>query len=196
MGQGAIMSENPGLPGRGGDVERIRAEAVGEPGNRRFRLLAVIEGDTRIVWMEKEQLRRLGEALAQVLIQLPDRGRGAGAANQPGDFDLESRLQFRAGRMELGYDEDRDLLIVIAHDLEADDDAQPAFACRISRAQADELSQEAATVVAAGRPLCPLCGRAIGPGPHICAKQNGHFPEQLDEVTDEEDELEEDEEQP
>ncbi len=187
------MSENPRPAGRGGEVERIAAEALGEPGGRRFRMLAVIDGDTRIVWMEKEQLRRLGEALAEVLERLPDRGPDLGPVNQPGTFDFESRFQFRAGRMELGYDEERDRLIIIAHDIESDNDARPAFACRISRAQAEELSQEAAIVVSAGRPFCPLCGYPMGPGPHVCAKQNGHFPELIEGVEDDFDDDEDDE---
>jgi uncharacterized repeat protein (TIGR03847 family) len=89
--------------------------------------------------------------------------------------------------MELSYDEQRHQLIVIAHDLETENDAEPAFVCRMSTEQARALSREAEIVVSAGRPICPLCFRPMGPGPHVCAKQNGHFPHRIEEVQDDDD---------
>jgi uncharacterized repeat protein (TIGR03847 family) len=180
------MAEEPGSGREDLDAQRIGAEAIGEPGNRRFRLLAVVDGQTKIVWLEKEQLRRLAQALEQVLDNLPETGPELGASSGLVSFDLDSRLQIRAGRMELGYDEQRDRLVILAHDIDAGENDDPAFACRITRGQARELSEEAETVVSAGRPLCSLCGRPIGPGPHVCAKQNGHFPHRLDEVQEDE----------
>ena len=53
------------------DIQFIRPEALGEPGQRRFRLLVVINGHTVIAWMEKEQVGRLGELLLDVLERLP-----------------------------------------------------------------------------------------------------------------------------
>lgn len=181
------MSDDPNRAGDELEAQRVKAEALGEPGQRRFRLLAIVAGETQIVWMEKEQLRRLGQALEQVLENLPDRGPELAPPSLI-DFNIDTTRQMRAGRMELGYDEARDQLIILAHDLEEDDDdASPAFACRITRAQARELSEEAEAVVTAGRPICPLCHRPMGPGPHVCAKQNGHFPHRIDEVRADED---------
>lgn len=158
-----------------GDAQRIGVEALGEPGQRRFRLLAVIAGDTHIVWMEKQQIQALGLALEQVLDQLPDQGPELSAASVPVDYDTNTRFQFRAGRMELGFDEQHDRLVIIAHDIE-DEAELPRFTCRISREQAREFSAEAATVVAAGRPRCPLCGAPMDQEHHACPQQNGHFP--------------------
>ena len=90
--------------------------------------------------------------------------------------------------MELGFDENRNHLIIIAHDLESDNAAAPAFICRLTPAQAQDLAEEAAEVVMAGRPLCPLCGRPMDAAGHTCEKQNGHFPHRLDEVREESDE--------
>jgi len=167
----------------GDEALQVKAEAVGEPGQRRFRLLAIIDRETRIVWLEKEQLARLAQALEQVLDNLPGRGpESSTPALVAKEFDIDTRHQIRAGRMELGFDENRKHLIIIAHDLEADDASAPAFVCRLTPGQARELAEEAAEVVMAGRPLCPLCGRPIDPGGHSCDKQNGHFPHRLDEV--------------
>ena len=162
-----------------GDAQRARVEAIGEPGQRRFRFLAVVDGETFIVWMEKQQLDALGRALEQVLDQLPEREIDLAPGNEPVEFDLTTRRQFRAGRMELGFDEERDRLVVIAHDLEVESDDDPGFVCRLTRTQARELSGDAATVVSAGRPRCVLCGQPMDGGPHACPQQNGHLPDEL-----------------
>ncbi|HEY8448839.1 MAG TPA: DUF3090 family protein [Thermomicrobiales bacterium] len=179
------MAEEPFDRPQLGDVQRAKVEALGEPGRRRFRLLAVVDGETYIVWMEKQQLDALGRALEQVLAQLPPSKGPAPSAPDPVEFDLETHRQFRAGRMELGFDEERDRLVVVAHDIEADPDDEPGLACRLTRDQAMELSSEAAAVVAAGRPRCVLCGQPMGPGPHACPEQNGHLPGELGGETQE-----------
>jgi uncharacterized repeat protein (TIGR03847 family) len=182
------MADDPISQG-GGDATNVKAEALGEPGQRRFRLMANIEGETRIVWLEKEQLGRLAQALDQVLASLPDRGPESAASGIGAPaFDFDTPYQIRAGRMELGFDENRNRLIIIAHDLESEEAGSPAFICRLSPGQARELADEAAQVVAAGRPLCPLCGRPIEAEGHACEKQNGHFPHRFDEVRGDEDE--------
>lgn len=157
------------------DAEQILIEAIGEPGERRFRLLAIVSGDTYAVWMEKQQVRALGLALEQILERLPDAGPVIPAGSSLGEFDRDTRKQFRVGRMELGYDDEDDRLVIVAHDLNSQDDTDAAFACRISRGQARDLSAEAAVVVAAGRPHCTMCGEPMGPGPHVCPQQNGHL---------------------
>lgn len=167
------------------DAERIQVEAIGEPGSRRFRLLSIVNGQTYAVWMEKQQVQALGLALEQMLERLP--AAGPVLADNPGltEFDRETRKQFRVGRMELGYDDTEDRIVVVAHDLNSQDDADAAFACRMTREQARDLSAEAAAVVAAGRPRCTMCGAPMDPEGHVCPQQNGHFRHDL-EIVDEE----------
>ena len=157
------------------DIQFIRPEALGEPGQRRFRLVVVINGRTVVAWLEKEQVRRLGELLLDVLERLPrDRPEiEQFAGNVIPDEDTPD--QFRAGRMELSYDQEDDRLIVIIHDIEAEGESTPALSFRLTRRQTRQFCEEAETLVSAGRPLCPLCGRPMGPGPHVCEKQNGHI---------------------
>jgi uncharacterized repeat protein (TIGR03847 family) len=163
--------------GNVGDAEKIRAEAIGEPGNRRFRLIASVQGETVIVWMEKQQLQALGLALEQMLEQLPSRGPELEASDVPLEFNTETRRQFRVGRMELGYDEAVDRILISAHDMQEEtDESRSALDVGISRGQARQLSAEASIVVAAGRPRCPMCGQPMDPGIHVCPQQNGHLP--------------------
>jgi uncharacterized repeat protein (TIGR03847 family) len=166
------------------DAERIHVEAIGDPGQRRFRLLAIVGGQTYAVWMEKQQVHALGLALEQMLARLPDAGPMLPDVPGLGEFDRETRKQFRVGRMELGYDDDDDRIVIVAHDFNSGDESDAAFACRMTRHQARDLSAESAAVVAAGRPRCTMCGEPMGPGPHACPEQNGHFRHDLETVPD------------
>jgi uncharacterized repeat protein (TIGR03847 family) len=157
------------------DIQFIRPEALGEPGQRRFRLIVVINGRTVIAWLEKEQVRRLAELLLDVLERLPRDRAGLGTPMEAVIPDEDTPDQFRAGRMELSYDQEDDRLIVIIHDIEAEEETPPALSFRLSREQTRQFCDEADVLVAAGRPPCPLCGRPMGPGPHVCEKQNGHI---------------------
>jgi uncharacterized repeat protein (TIGR03847 family) len=127
----------------------------------------------------------LGLALEQMLERLPDAG--PALPDRPGlaAFDRETRKQFRVGRMELGYDEGEDRIVVVAHDLNSPEE-EAAFACRMTRQQARDLSAEAAAVVAAGRPRCTMCGEPMDPGGHVCPEQNGHFRHDLEIVDEDE----------
>lgn len=162
-----------------GDAVRAMVEAIGEPGQRRFRLVALIDQLTCVIWMEKQQLQALGIALEQVLDQLDDISIVEGSGNLPIAYDFNTTQQFRAGRMELGYDEAHDRLVIIAHDLEETGN-EPRVTCRITRSQARDLSADATLVVSAGRAICPLCMNPMGPGPHVCPGQNGHLPSHFD----------------
>ncbi len=168
------------------DAERILVEAIGEPGERRFRLLSIVNSQTFAVWMEKQQVQALGLALEQMLERLPDVGPVLPESPGLAEFDRETRKQFRVGKMELGYDDDEDRIVVVAHDLNSQEDTDAAFACRMTREQARDLSAEAAAVVAAGRPRCTMCGAPMEPDGHVCPQQNGHFRHDF-ETVDEDD---------
>jgi uncharacterized repeat protein (TIGR03847 family) len=160
-------------------------EAIGEPGSRRFRLVALIGHETVVLWMEKQQLQALGIALGQVLERLADDDALAFDVDSIESFNLETRRQFRVGRMELGFDEANHRLVMIAHDIE--EPGQTRVTCRISRRQAQDIADDAEIIVSAGRPICPLCLEAMGPGPHVCPGMNGHFPIHTDDdLVDEE----------
>ena len=169
-----------------GDDARVQVEAIGEPGRRRFRLLADIHGETHILWMEKQQVQALGMAIEQMLDQLPDSDGPIDAApTVPGAFDGDTRHQFRVGRLELGFDITLDRIVISAHDMLDDEGEQPidskSIDLRVTRGQARFLSEEAALLVAAGRPMCSMCGSPMEPDGHVCPEQNGHLPFVLDE---------------
>src|SRR5918912_1433403 len=55
-------------------LTRLEAEALGRPGQRTFRLIVGNDrGETAVLWIEKEQLQALGEAIDRLLAQLGPR---------------------------------------------------------------------------------------------------------------------------
>lgn len=172
------MDNNP-IPG--GDAQFVTPQALGEPGQRRFRIVVVIDGMTWILWMEKQQVQALGLAMEQVLEFMPVRNVLPDWALQETEYDEQTDLQFRVGRIEMGFDATDSQVVIAAHDIEQEDpDAQPDMRFRMSLQMARAFSEEAADLVSKGRPLCPMCGNPREEG-HICPEQNGHLPYDLDD---------------
>ena len=158
-----------------GRLDSIEAEAVGQPGNRRFRLIALSHGRAASVWMEKVQLASIGESFDEIATRLEAENPSNDPDQQPDPIPLNFDLDFRAGQLGLGYLEDEDLFTIHAFSSEEGlTNSEPTFRCQISRGQARVLGGRIANVVAAGRQACPLCQRPIDPAGHICPRSNGH----------------------
>ena len=178
-----------------GRAQLVGAEAIGEPGNRRFRIYVRSARGAASLWLEREQLDALGQAMEQLIARIT-RGLAlrieavAKAPKPPGapaDFPEEPDVEFPVGNMQLGYDEahDRTLLragplILIERDGEyfANDEMDLPFSVVFSRSQAEQLTLHIRGIIAAGRPRCPFCDKPMGPN-HMCDKQNGFHPAAL-----------------
>ena len=154
------------------NVTDIRTEALGEPGQRTFRLLVDSGASSAIIWLEKEQLFQLALAVQQLLATLGEEQAPTGGP--PEDRETLTHLDFKADRLALGYDSGRRLFIIDAHDEEEEEEEPATVRVWAGRKQITELSEEAFRVCAAGRPLCPLCGGPIDPTGHLCPRVNGH----------------------
>jgi uncharacterized repeat protein (TIGR03847 family) len=158
-------------------VDAIDAEALGVPGKRTFRLRILCGTQSAALWVEKQQLAALGEAIPRLLEQLntPDQ-HAHEDAESIATFPEAPTVDFKVGRMALGYAAAEDRLVLVAHDLEESEDEAlpPTFSCRFTREQARMLSDACAEAVAGGRPICPLCHRPIDPEGHMCPRANGH----------------------
>jgi uncharacterized repeat protein (TIGR03847 family) len=166
-------------------VARITAAAVGEPGRRTFYLQAR-KGDVLVsMVIEKQQVALLSMHIDQLLerIGAPDER----ASPDPDDLDLEEPLvpEFRIGAIAISYEDDRDLVVLRCEELvpepeEADPEAilarpDPGLVrLWASREQMYALARRSEREVSAGRPICPMCGEAIDPEGHFCARSNGH----------------------
>ena len=169
-------------------VNAIDAESIGEPGKRTFRLRILCGDESASLWMEKHRVAALGEAIPRLIEQLNTPDRHPDVNTDPiGYFPDEPTVEFKVGRLALGYSSQEDRLVLIAHDLateteegegqdDDDDDDTPAFSCRFTREQARALSNSCADAVAGGRPDCMLCHRPIDPEGHMCPRANGYQP--------------------
>lgn len=169
------MSETPYNFGRVSDVD---ANAVGVPGRRTFRLVVKGEEGLASLWLEKEELQALGVAIDQMLARLSRKPEWKvyGTAPQPyepgQDEDATPLVEFKVGQLSIGYDTDKRLFVLLAHDAEDDPEGPATFTCLASGGQLRELSRRISSVVAAGRPRCFLCGDPIEPEGHACIRWN------------------------
>jgi len=158
-----------------GALALISAEAIGQPGQRRFRLRAVSSsGDTASLWLEKEQLAALADAISSVLASEGYQYARAPLdyRNEPQGFPLSADVDFRVGQLSMGLDPQRQRLVIVAEDSGGDDGITVTMELDFGRGY--EFKREVAAVIAAGRPPCPLCGGPMDPAGHICPRSNGH----------------------
>jgi uncharacterized repeat protein (TIGR03847 family) len=170
-----------------GPVDRITADAVGEPGDRTFYIQARAGSELVTVIVEKQQVQLLAASVLELLEDAPET---EPTADEP-TMSLEEPLdpRWRAGRLSIGFDQERDLFLLEVEELQpeledlGDDDpglmAVPEIepeSIRIlaSPAQMLALSRHGAAVAARGRPTCQFCGNPIDAEGHACPAMNGH----------------------
>ena len=159
-----------------GRASSVDGEALGEPGQRRFRLVVLARGERACVWMEKQQLASIGEWLQEMCERLDHENPRSEADVDPAPAPLSFDLEIRARQLALGYQEEDDTFVIQAFDLATQgDDPKPTFRCELSRGQARVLSRRIDSVVTAGRPICPLCESPMDPAGHVCPRSNGHY---------------------
>lgn len=154
-----------------GVAQELRASATGEPGERWFWLRVEAEGGSAVLWLDKEQLFQLAVTVQQLLDVVPD-----DMIDEYFSFTkkVQEAFDFRISKLILGYDPNRKMFMLLAHESEIHEDEMPMIGVWASRQRMTALADEALEVCAAGRPGCPLCGGPIGPGPHTCTRSNGH----------------------
>ncbi len=101
-----------------GSARSIDAEAIGQPGQRRFRLLVLSSYGAAAIWMEKEQLSGIGDWLTETVGRLDADRPTNDPDTDPMPFPAEVDVEVRAGQLALGYVEDRDLFAIQVYDLE------------------------------------------------------------------------------
>lgn len=153
-----------------GLARAIDAQSFGEPGQRTFRLRLVgAGGQTASLWLEKEHLGALGLAFRQVLSQVGREVKPQGT--DVGAFPDAPDRDFRVGGIGVGFDESAGAVVLQVGEAGADEAAAVLF--RLSLGQCAALIRQLDEIVAAGRPVCPLCGLAIDPSGHVCIRSNG-----------------------
>jgi uncharacterized repeat protein (TIGR03847 family) len=168
-------------------VDRITTGAVGPPGERVFYLQGRRSDLLVTILVEKQQVELLSASLVEILARA---GNEIGQGPAEEELELEEPVvpEWRAGRLSIGYDQDRDLVLLEAEEYvetegdEEEEKAEPTPPGRdpgkvrfwTSPEQALALARRGAAVAAAGRPRCQFCGNPLDPEGHICPAMNGH----------------------
>jgi uncharacterized repeat protein (TIGR03847 family) len=155
-------------------VDFITIGTVGPKGQRVFHLQAGKSSDVVVLTIEKEQASALGEAIRELIDDLDKRytlpeGRTTFDLSRL-NMDLREPIEplFRVAQMGLGFDEDRNLVVLVAQELitvQEDDDPESVEPGIVrmwcSRSQMAALSAHALQIVQSGRPDPKLNGRIV-----------------------------------
>lgn len=163
-------------------VKRITTDAIGEPGKRVFYLQAKSEDQLVTLIVEKQQVQSIAIGVEQFLQDLQIRHPEISPASHDyveSEMALEQPIEpiFRVGQLGLGYDEETDLLILVAHELESSEqDVESGSVARFwcTRSQLRTMCHWGLELASRGRPICGNCGQPIDPDGHFCPKSNGH----------------------
>lgn len=159
-------------------VTRITAHAIGEPGKRIFYVQARSNRQIVSLVAEKDQVAALAQAIDQLLEDLAEKNP---LLSSPDDllpiFDmsLEEPLEpvFRIAQLRLGYDEDEDVVVLVALGWpEGEEETPPTARFNVTRQQIRALSEHASQVVSKGRRICGNCARPIDASGHFCPRMN------------------------
>lgn len=148
----------------------ITIGTVGPKGKRVFYLQSGKDDQVVSLVIEKEQAWALSEAISELVDDLDTRYPSMPGGDIIGDLELRDPIEplFRVAQMGLGYDEDRNMVVLVAQELmptsETDDPelVKPGIV-RIwcNRDQMRALSQRAQQTVQSGRPDPKLNGRLV-----------------------------------
>ena len=163
-------------------ISRLEAESFGEPGQRTFRIYVECDGGDASIWIEKEHLLQLALAIQQMAASAE---RDARTPSPPPEYAGRgyASMDIRVAKLALGHDPRLAMFVIDVHDIE-DVDSDATLRVWADMRQLERFSEEAFRVCAAGRPLCPLCGRAIDADGHMCPRVNGHAPIAPDDLAD------------
>jgi len=165
-------------------VDHITADAIGKPGQRVFYIQAWQKERTISVLIEKYQLQTLSISIEQFMVALLKESPELDDVS--GDY-IEDQMHihppveplFRVGEVGLGYDRERDRMVLQTREIQTEGEAESDDSAAIvrfwcTREQARKMARWGAEVVTRGRPTCPQCGQPMEPEGHFCPKKNGH----------------------
>ena len=145
-------------------VDFITVGTIGPKGRRVFHLQAGFEGKLVSFIIEKDQARALSQAINEFIEELDKRLDVQTEVQMTAlDMDLREPIEplFRIARLALAYDEDEEMVIVIAQELSVNDDDGGIVRMWCSREQLYALSIQAMEMVEAGRPEPQQNGRIL-----------------------------------
>jgi uncharacterized repeat protein (TIGR03847 family) len=161
-------------------VDYITSDAIGPPGQRVFYIQGKKDLQVVTLILEKFQLQSLSIGVENFLSEISGRFPDLPAASReysPEDMQITPPVEplFRVANIELGFNLDDDLAILVIHELLPETAEEEAGIVRYwcTRSQLRALGAWGANVVPGGRSICSQCGEPEEPAGHFCAKKNG-----------------------
>src|SRR5690606_15964456 len=102
-----------------GEALSVDAEAIGQPGQRRFRLLVRSTTQTAAIWMEKQQLQGIGEWFQEMVTKLDEESGDDIPDVEPTPFGAIFDVELQVLQVALGYQEDRGLFLLQVFDADS-----------------------------------------------------------------------------
>ena len=130
-------------------VTRITAHAVGEPGKRVFWIQGRRDRELVSLIAEKEQVRALAQAINQLLEDLAEKNPLLSSSDDmlvlASDMSLQEPLEsrFRIAQIGIGYDADRDMVILVMQGIEEEGEETPTARFSATRQQMRALGEHA-----------------------------------------------------
>ena len=168
-------------------ADHLVASCVGKPGNRTFYIQAVQEDEILTILCEKFQVQQLAGGIRRFVKQLSEKHPHLETSTLvESDPDLVLKRPndplFRAGEIGIGYDEESELMVLIAQELgseaqednhqdESDTVTARIWATCLQMLQMADYGEKQAL---SGRPICGNCMQPIDVEGHFCPKSNGH----------------------
>lgn len=156
-----------------GPVDHATAGAVGEPGERIFMLQARSAGEVLTLVVEKEHVISLARAGHALLLQVGYPPERVSFTAEEMALDAGQEPLLRVATIGLGYDAERDLVLLSCEELVEEGEVARSVRIWMSRGQLAAMGAYGMTVVAKGRPICPLCTKPMDPEGHRCYAVNG-----------------------
>ncbi len=160
-------------------VDRITANCKGEPGNRTFFIQGRQDFQLVTLLVEKFQVQQLATGIAQFVQQLQEKFPDLTPATS--DYYTPNMLleppvdaMFRVAQIGLGYDEDADLVVLVAQENDQDEDDSRIVRFWATRSQMLAMGAYGAWVASQGRQICGNCLSPIDADGHFCPQRNGH----------------------
>ncbi len=153
-----------------GVARAVDAQAFGEAGQRTFRLRLIGAGaESASLWVEKEHLRALSLAFRQVLTRLGCTG--TPSTTEAIGFPEAPDHDFRVGSIGIGFDSSSGKVVLQLGELETEEDS--TLRVQLTLDDCASLMEQMDAIIAAGRPICRLCGLPIEPSGHVCVRSKG-----------------------
>ena len=166
-------------------ADHLVAGCTGKPGQRIFYIQAAKEGEILTILCEKFQVQQLAKSIRQFVEKLHEKYSNleiSVLSDSETDLELRQPIEpiFRVGEIGIGYDQESELMVLIAQEFgkedHEDEDESEAITVRIwaTSLQMLQMANHGEEQVSRGRPICGNCMQPIDSKGHFCPKSNGH----------------------